>query len=257
MLSLCLHAVAMPMYDGISLFFIQILPQHVHILHSLDLFSAVAHVSLPPQILGRTNIIKVDSMLKHLRPALLMLLFLSLITGVLYPLVVTGISQAIFPSKANGSIIEKNGQPVGSSLIGQQFTSPKYFWSRLSATSPFPYNASNSSGSNYGPLNPALVKAAKDRIDQLHPADPANQNPIPVDLVTASGSGLDPHISIAAAFYQLPRVARERNISEETLRQLIDQYTDARDFGFLGEPGVNVLRLNLALDDRSPLKGGL
>ncbi len=194
-------------------------------------------------------------MLKHLRPALLMLLFLSLITGVLYPLVITGISQAVFPSKANGSIIEKNGQPVGSSLIGQQFTSAKYFWGRLSATGPFPYNASNSSGSNYGPLNPALLKAATDRIDQLHSADPTNHKPVPVDLVTASGSGLDPHISIAAAFYQVPRVARERSIPEDKLRALIDQYTDPRDLGFLGEPGVNVLRLNLALDDMSPSKG--
>jgi potassium-transporting ATPase KdpC subunit len=194
-------------------------------------------------------------MLKHLRPALLMLLFLSLITGVLYPLVITGISQAVFPSKANGSIIEKNGQPVGSSLIGQQFTSAKYFWGRLSGTGPFPYNASSSSGSNYGPLNPALLKAAADRIDQLHSADSTNHRPIPVDLVTASGSGLDPHISIAAAFYQAPRVARERGIPEDKLRGLIDQYTDARDFGFLGEPGVNVFRLNLALDDMSPSKG--
>ncbi len=196
-----------------------------------------------------------DSMLKHLRPALLMLLFLSLITGVLYPLVVTGICQVVFPSKANGSIIEKNGQPVGSSLIGQEFTSAKYFWSRLSATGPFPYNASSSSGSNYGPLNPALLKAAKDRIDQLHSADPTQQKPIPVDLVTASGSGLDPHISIAAAFYQVPRVARERSISEQQCRVLIDHYTDPRNFGILGEPGVNVLRLNLALDDMSPSKG--
>ena len=194
-------------------------------------------------------------MLKYLRPALSMLLFLSLVTGVLYPLAVTGVSQVVFPSKANGSIIEKKGRLVGSSLIGQQFTSAKYFWSRISATGPFPYNASSSSGSNYGPLNPALMKTTKDRIDQLHSADSTNHNTIPVDLVTASGSGLDPHISIAAALYQVPRVARERHISEETLRELVHQCTDPRDFGFLGEPGVNVLRLNLALDDIPPSQG--
>jgi potassium-transporting ATPase KdpC subunit len=191
------------------------------------------------------------SMVRHIRPALLMLLFMSLITGVLYPLLVTGIGQVLFPSKANGSVIEKNGKAVASTLIGQQFTSPGYFWSRLSATGPFPYNAAASTGSNYGPLNPALLKAAKDRVDLLHSADSNNTRPIPVDLVTASGSGLDPHISIAAALYQIPRVARERNIPEGRLHELIDEHTDGKDLGILGEPGVNVVKLNLALDDIS------
>ncbi len=187
-------------------------------------------------------------MLQHLRTALAMLLLLTLITGGIYPLLVTGISQALFPSKANGSVIEKNGQAVGSLLIGQQFASPKYFWSRPSATSPFPYNAASSSGSNYGPLNPALLKATKDRIDLLRSADSTNTQPIPVDLVTASGSGLDPHLSIAAAMYQVHRVARERNLSEADVRMLVKHYTDSRDLGILGEPGVNVVELNLALD---------
>jgi potassium-transporting ATPase KdpC subunit len=190
-------------------------------------------------------------MARHLRPALLMLLFMSFITGILYPLLVTGIGQLLFPSRANGSIVYRNGRPVGSSLIGQQFTSPGYFWSRPSATSPFPYNAAASTGSNYGPLNPALLKATKDRVDILRAADSTKTNPIPVDLVTASGSGLDPHISIAAALYQLPRVARERNVPEERLRVLIDKCTDPRGFGILGEPGVNVVELNLALDRMS------
>lgn len=190
-------------------------------------------------------------MIKHIRPALLMLVFMSLITGIIYPLAVTGLGQIFFPSQANGSIIEKNGKAVGSSLIGQQFTSPKYFWSRLSATSPFPYDAAASAGSNYGPLNPALLKATKDRVDLLHSVDSTSTKPIPVDLVTASGSGLDPHISIAAAMYQLPRVARGRNLPEQRLRELVDRYTDSRGLGILGEPGVNVVELNLALDDIS------
>jgi K+-transporting ATPase ATPase C chain len=178
-----------------------------------------------------------------------MLLFMSIITGVMYPLLVTGIGQVLFPSKANGSIVYGSGRPVGSSLIGQQFTSPQYFWSRPSATSPFPYNASASTGSNYGPLNPALLKATKDRADLLHAADSTNSNPIPVDLVTASGSGLDPHISIAAAMYQIPRVARERGIYESRVHDLVNQYTDPRGLGILGEPGVNVVELNVALDE--------
>jgi K+-transporting ATPase ATPase C chain len=190
-------------------------------------------------------------MFRQVRPALLMLLFMSLITGGIYPLLVTGLGQALFPSQANGSIIGRNGKAVGSALIGQQFTSPGYFWSRLSATSPFRYNAAASTGSNYGPLNPALLKATKDRVDLLHAADSANATPIPVDLVTASGSGLDPHISIAAALYQVPRVARERKVGEERLRALIQQHTDPRGLGVLGEPGVNVVELNLALDDIS------
>ncbi len=190
-------------------------------------------------------------MLKHLRPALSMLLCMSLLTGVMYPLLVTGLGQVLFPSLANGSIIEENGKAVGSSLIGQQFSSPKYFWSRLSATGPFPYNAAASTGSNYGPLNPALFKATKDRVDLLHAVDSTNMAPIPVDLVTASGSGLDPHISIAAANYQIPRVARVRQIPERRLYELVREHTDSKDLGILGESGVNVVKMNLTLDDIS------
>jgi potassium-transporting ATPase KdpC subunit len=193
-------------------------------------------------------------MLKQLRPAVVALLFLTLITGVIYPLVVTGIAQVIFPKQANGSIIYENGKPVGSELIGQQFDDPKYFWGRLSATGDFPYNAFNaetltgSSGSNYGPLNPALTQAAQDRIDALKAADPSNNAPIPVDLVTASGSGLDPQISLAAAYYQVHRVALARGLTDEVVKALVDKYTEGRQFGFLGEPRVNVLKLNLAVD---------
>jgi len=160
----------------------------------------------------------------------------------------------VFPGQANGSLILKDGKAVGSELIGQSFDDPKYFWGRLSATGTFPYNAFNadnltaSSGSNYGPLNPALMDAVQARIDALKAADPENTAPIPVDLVTASGSGLDPHISVAAALYQVARVARERGLSEDTVRALVEQYTEGRQFGFLGEPRVNVLKLNLALD---------
>src|SRR5262245_25860434 len=148
----------------------------------------------------------------QLKPAIIILVLLTLVTGVAYPLIVTGIAQVVFPSQANGSVILKDGKPIGSALIGQPFDDPKYFWSRLSATSPFAYNAGASSGSNFGPLNPAFHAAAKARIDALHEADPANKTPIPVDLVTASGSGLDPHISPAAAFYQVPRVAKARKL---------------------------------------------
>jgi K+-transporting ATPase ATPase C chain len=190
----------------------------------------------------------------QLRPTIVSFLVLTLITGVIYPLTVTAIAQVIFPYQANGSIMVKDGKAVGSELIGQQFDDPKYFWGRLSATSTFPYNAFNaealtgSSGSNYGPLNQALLDAVKARVDALKAADPANAAPIPVDLVTASGSGLDPHISVAAALYQLPRVARVRGMSEDAVRALVDTYTIGRQFGFLGEPVVNVLKLNLALD---------
>lgn len=194
-------------------------------------------------------------MTHHLRPALMLLLLFSLLTGFLYPLAVTGIGQLVFPSRANGSLIERNGKAVGSALIGQPFSQPKYFWGRLSATGPHPYNAGASSGSNYGPLNPALHDAARKRVDDLKIADPGNTSPIPVDLVTASGSGLDPHISIAAALYQVPRVAQERELPEEDLRALVQKFTESRDLGFLGEPGVNVLRLNLALDELSSSKG--
>jgi potassium-transporting ATPase KdpC subunit len=193
-------------------------------------------------------------MVSQIRPALVSLLLLTLLTGIAYPLVVTGIAQIAFPSQSNGSLILRDGHAVGSKLIGQAFDDPKYFWGRLSATGTFAYNAFNaenltaSSGSNYGPLNPALVEAVQARIDALKAADPGNAAPIPVDLVTASGSGLDPHISPAAAAYQVARVARQRGLSEDVVRQLVAQYTQGRQFGFLGEPTVNVLELNLALD---------
>ena len=188
----------------------------------------------------------------QLKPALVVLVLLSLVTGVAYPLVVTGIAQAVFPSQANGSLILRDGKPVGSSLIGQPFDDPRYFWGRLSATAPFAYNAGASSGSNLGPINPALHAAAKGRIDALREADPGNQAPIPVDLVTASGSGLDPDISPAAAFYQVPRVARARHLDEERVRELVHTHIRHRQLGLLGEPRVNVLRLNLALDGMTP-----
>src|SRR5512141_1852993 len=193
-------------------------------------------------------------MISQLRPAFMVLLVLTVITGVIYPLAVTGIAQVAFPHQANGSLITIGGKTYGSELIGQQFDDPKYFWGRLSATGDFPYNAFNaetltgSSGSNYGPLNPALKDAAQARIDALKAADPTNTLPIPVDLVTASGSGLDPHISIAAALYQVHRVAAARGLDEAQVKSLVEQYTDGRQFGFLGEPRVNVLELNLALD---------
>ncbi len=186
--------------------------------------------------------------LKHLRITIISLVLFTILTGIIYPFAVTGISQLIFPGKANGSLIMKEGKAVGSDLIGQPFSDPKYFWSRLSATGPFAYNAGASSGSNYGPLNPALFDAVKKRVQDLKAADSLNTRPIPVDLVTASASGLDPHISIAAALYQAPRVARVRGLTDEQVSSLIDQNIDWRQLGFLGEPGVNVLRLNLALD---------
>ena len=191
--------------------------------------------------------------LKHLRSSVIAILLFTVLTGLFYPLAVTGIAQLIFPGKANGSMIVKDGKLLGSELVGQPFSDPKYFWSRLSATGPFAYNAAASSGSNYGPLNPALLDAVQKRIKDLKDADPQNTKPIPVDLVTASGSGLDPHISVVAALYQLSRVARNRNMSEEKIRSLLDQYTEGRQLGFLGEPRVNVLRLNLALDGTQPL----
>lgn len=187
--------------------------------------------------------------LKQLRPALVTLILFTLITGVAYPLVVTEIAQIVFPEKANGSIIKKGNRAVGSRLIGQPFSDPKYFWSRLSATGPFAYNAGSSTGSNYGPMNPAFLDAVKKRIQDLKSADSINSGSIPVDLVTASGSGLDPHISVAAALYQLQRVNRSRNLSDTKVRALIDQYTEGRQLGVLGEPRVNVLELNLALDE--------
>lgn len=184
----------------------------------------------------------------QLRPAVVSLVALTLITGFLYPLVVTGLAQILFPQQANGSLILINGQPVGSLLIGQPFDAPKFFWGRPSATSPFPYNAAASSGSNLGPTNDALLKAVQARIDAFNAADPDNPLPLPVDLVTASGSGLDPHISPAAAEYQVRRIARVRRLDETVVRQLVAQHTEGRQFGVLGEPRVNVLALNFALD---------
>jgi K+-transporting ATPase ATPase C chain len=184
---------------------------------------------------------------KELKAALAVLAAMTLITGVAYPLAVTGIAQAAFPHQANGSLIVKDGKPVGSKLIGQQFDDPKYFWGRLSGTTPA-YNAGASSGTNFGPLNPAFKDAAKARIDALRAADPDNQAPIPVDLVTASGSGLDPHISPAAAEYQVARVAKARGLDPAQVRTLLAAHTEGRDLVILGEPGVNVLELNLALD---------
>ncbi len=187
-------------------------------------------------------------MTAQLRPALISLLLLTLITGVLYPLVITSIAQVAFPFQANGSVIMRDGVAVGSELIGQNFSEPRYFWGRLSATGPVPYNAAASSGSNLGPLNPALIDAVQARIDALKAAAPGNMALIPVDLVTASGSGLDPHISPAAAEYQVSRVAKVRCLEEAAVRTLVAQHTQGRQFGFIGEARVNVLALNLALD---------
>ncbi|MDD4930250.1 MAG: potassium-transporting ATPase subunit KdpC [Gallionella sp.] len=187
-------------------------------------------------------------MFKELRPAVVSFLLLTLLTGIAYPLLVTGISQATMADKANGSLIVKDGKPVGSELIGQSFSDPRYFWGRPSATGPMPNNASASSGSNLGPSNPALMDAIKARVQALRDADPGNSLPVPVDLVTASASGLDPHISPAAAEYQLARVARVRNLAPNTVNKLVADHTEGRQFGILGEPRVNVLELNLALD---------
>jgi K+-transporting ATPase ATPase C chain len=187
-------------------------------------------------------------MLKELKPALLMLVVLTVITGVAYPALVTAIAQVLFKAQANGSLIERDGKTVGSALIGQPFSDPKYFWGRPSATAPMPYNAGASGGSNLGPLNPALADAVRGRIDALRAADPTQTAPIPVDLVTASASGLDPHITPAAALWQAPRIARVRGLGIEQVRQLIAARTEGRQFGLLGEARVNVLTLNLALD---------
>src|SRR5580765_4494765 len=186
----------------------------------------------------------------HLRPALVSLALLSVVTGLAYPAIVTVVAQLIFPRQANGSLVTAGGKTVGSSLIGQPFDDPKYFWSRPSATSPFGYNAGASSGSNLSPTNPALVSSVQGRVDALRAADPGNTAPVPVDLVTASASGLDPHISPAAALYQVGRVAKARKLEPDVVRQLVDRYTEGRQLGFLGEPRVNVLELNLALDDK-------
>ena len=187
-------------------------------------------------------------MMSEFRPALVMILVWTLIAGLAYPLLVTGIAQVAFPRAANGSLIEREGKPIGSALIGQPFADPKYFWSRPSATAPYPYNASASSGSNQGPLNPALSDAVTARIKALRDADPDNKASVPVDLVTASASGLDPHISPANAALQVARVAKARGLQEAAVRTLVAQQTEGRLFGILGEPRVNVLKLNLALD---------
>ena len=187
-------------------------------------------------------------MLSHFKTSLIALLLLTAITGVAYPLVVTGIAQVAFPRQANGSLIVKDRKVLGSELIGQQFSDPKHFWGRASATSPYPYNAASSSGSNQGPANPALGDAVAGRVKALKDADPGNTNPIPVDLVTASASGLDPHISVAAAEYQVARVARARGLAPDSVRAAVARHTEGRQLGFLGEPRVNVLALNLDLD---------
>lgn len=182
-----------------------------------------------------------------LRPAISVFVLLAALTGIVYPLAVTGVAQTLFPAKANGSLLSQNGRVVGSELIGQNFSDPKNFWGRLSATAPMPYNAAASSGSNFGPLNPALTEAAKARLDLLKAADPENALPVPVDLVTASASGLDPHISAAAAYYQAARVARLRGVPLAHIEALIAQRVETPLWGVLGEPRVNVLKLNLAL----------
>ena len=184
---------------------------------------------------------------EYIRPALFSFVILTIITGIIYPLFITGIAQALLPNQANGSLIYRNGKVVGSSLIGQAFDDPKYFWGRLSATSP-QYNASSSSGSNIGPTNPALIDEVNGRIKALKAADPDNTNPIPVDLVTSSASGLDPHISFAAVYYQVPRIARIRGLPEKLVKTIISTHSRGRLLTVLGEPVVNVLELNLALD---------
>ncbi|MGN6135820.1 MAG: potassium-transporting ATPase subunit KdpC [Aureliella sp.] len=192
-------------------------------------------------------------MLQQLRTAAVILFALTVLTGGIYPLIVTGIGQLFFARQANGSLIRNGEQALGSELVGQAFSQPEYFWGRLSATAPMPYNAAASSGSNYGPLHPELIKAAAARIAALRAAvAPAAK--IPVDLVTASGSGLDPHISPAAAEFQVPRIAAQRKMSEDDLRELVREHTEGRQLGILGEPRVNVLRLNLALDQHQLAK---
>lgn len=194
-------------------------------------------------------------MMKNLlRPTLVLFAALTVVTGVAYPVVVTALGQAVFPHQANGSLIVSGGEPVGSELIGQQFDAPGYFWGRLSATAPNPDNAQSSGGSNLGPTNPALADEVKSRLNALHEADPTNTAPVPVDLVTSSGSGLDPQISPAAAAYQAARVAKARSLAREQVDALIARNTSGRQWGMLGEARVNVLKLNLALDRLKPLR---
>jgi len=188
-------------------------------------------------------------MISHLKPAFTMLVLWTVLTGALYPAAVTGVARLLFPEQAGGSLIKgADGTPQGSRLIGQPFSDPKYFWGRPSATAPYPYNAGASSGSNQGPLNPALKQAVRDRVQALKDADPGNSAPVPVDLVTASASGLDPHVSPAAAEYQVDRVARSRNLPPQTVRELVTRHTEGRQWGVLGEARVNVLELNRELD---------
>ena len=187
-------------------------------------------------------------MLKEFKPALILLIALSVLTGMIYPALVTGVANVVFPQQASGSLLENEGKVVGSRLIGQHFADPGHFWGRPSATGPMPYNAAASSGSNQGPLNPALEAAVKGRIAALQASNPGQSAPIPVDLVTASASGLDPHISVAAALWQVPRIAGQRRLAETEITSLVSKHTEGRQWGLLGEPRVNVLALNLALD---------
>jgi len=187
-----------------------------------------------------------------IRPAIMLLVLMTVLLGIGYPLLITGVAKLAFPAQADGSLVVKDGEAVGSTLIGQSFSDPKYFWGRPSATGPYPYNAIASSGSNQGPLNPELTDAVKARIEALRAADPANKAAVPVDLVTASASGLDPEISVAAANYQLARVARIRGLTPDAVLALVRTHSKDRTFGFLGEPRVNVLELNLALDALKP-----
>jgi len=182
------------------------------------------------------------------RPAIMLLIVFTILLGVIYPLVMTGVSHVVFPAQAAGSLVRDGGRVVGSSLIGQPFDDPRYFWGRPSATGPVPYNAAASTGSNLGPSNPALHDAVAARVSALHAGDPGNEAPVPIDLVTASGSGLDPHVSPAAAYYQVARVAHARGLSEARVRSLVDHAVEGRTLGVIGEPRVNVLLLNLALD---------
>jgi potassium-transporting ATPase KdpC subunit len=194
--------------------------------------------------------------LRQVRTAALLIILMTILTGILYPLAITGLAQLLFPGKANGSMIVKQGKVLGSELIGQQFSSPKYFWGRLSATNPFAYNAKASTGSNYGHLNSALFDVVNRRIQDLKSMDILNNQPIPVDLATSSSSGLDPHLSVAAAEYQATRIARIRGMNEQQVRSIITRNTEGRTFGVLGEPRVNVLKLNLALDELQQTTGG-
>lgn len=188
-------------------------------------------------------------MTTQLRAALTVFVLLTVLTGAVYPALVTLVAQGVFPHQANGSVLERENRTLGSELIGQHFDAPQYFWGRPSATSPTPYNAASSSGSNLGPTNAALLDAVRERVEKLRQAHPDQADPVPVELVTASGSGLDPHISPAAVEYQVTRVARAMNLSPSSVRQLVAEHVEERTFGMLGEPRVNVLRLNLALDD--------